>query len=72
MIPSRSFPCGSRDWLPIDDTHISVIQYRYHPEQPLTEAEIQASIRRQCEPLIPAAFRLLQARLPILSRTLTR
>ena len=72
MIPSRSFPCGRHDWLPIDDTHLSVIQYNYHPDRPLMEAEIQASLRRQCEPLIPAGFRSLQARLPVLSRTLTR
>lgn len=41
LIPANSFPRGGRCWIPIDDTHISVIQYSYHPERPLTEAEVQ-------------------------------
>jgi phthalate 4,5-dioxygenase len=43
LIPARGFPRGGRCWIPIDDTHISVIQYSYHPERPLTDAEIQRS-----------------------------
>lgn len=41
LIPANSFPRGGRCWIPIDDSHISVIQYSYHPERPLTEAEVQ-------------------------------
>jgi phthalate 4,5-dioxygenase len=41
LIPAHDFPRGGRCWIPIDDTHISVIQYSYHPERPLTEAEVQ-------------------------------
>jgi nitrite reductase/ring-hydroxylating ferredoxin subunit len=41
LIPAQGFPRGGRCWIPIDDTHISVIQYSYHPERPLTEAEVQ-------------------------------
>jgi phthalate 4,5-dioxygenase len=41
LIPAHGFPRGGRCWIPIDDTHISVIQYSYHPERPLTEAEVQ-------------------------------
>lgn len=41
LIPGQGFPRGGRCWIPIDDTHISVMQYSYHPERPLTEAEVQ-------------------------------
>jgi nitrite reductase/ring-hydroxylating ferredoxin subunit len=41
LIPAHGFPRGGRCWIPIDDSHISVIQYSYHPERPLTEAEVQ-------------------------------
>jgi phthalate 4,5-dioxygenase oxygenase subunit len=56
LIPSKTFPRGGRAWIPIDDTHIAVIQYTYHPERPLTEAERQA---RQSSPEIePVRYRL--------------
>jgi hypothetical protein len=45
LIPAQGFPRGGRCWIPIDDTHISVIQYSYHPERPLTAAEIERSKR---------------------------
>jgi phenylpropionate dioxygenase-like ring-hydroxylating dioxygenase large terminal subunit len=52
LIPARTFPRGGRCWIPIDDTHISVIQYSYHPERPLTAAEVQAQKQRpQIEPV---------------------
>ena len=41
LIPAQGFPRGGRCWIPIDDTHISVIQYSYHPERPLTGAEVE-------------------------------
>jgi phthalate 4,5-dioxygenase oxygenase subunit len=41
LIPAHGFPRGGRCWIPIDDRHISVLQYNYHPERPLTEAEVQ-------------------------------
>jgi len=56
LIPAHGFPRGGRCWIPIDDTHISVIQYNYHPERPLTEAEIQ---RGKTSPQVePARYRL--------------
>jgi phthalate 4,5-dioxygenase len=56
LIPARGFPRGGRCWIPIDDTHISVIQYSYHPERPLTDAEIQ---RGKDSPQIePVRYRL--------------
>jgi nitrite reductase/ring-hydroxylating ferredoxin subunit len=52
LIPAHSFPRGGRAWIPIDDTHISVLQYSYHPERALTEAELQAQKNRpQIEPV---------------------
>jgi phenylpropionate dioxygenase-like ring-hydroxylating dioxygenase large terminal subunit len=52
LIPARIFPRGGRCWIPIDDSHISVIQYSYHPERPLTDAEAQAQKNRpQIEPV---------------------
>jgi phenylpropionate dioxygenase-like ring-hydroxylating dioxygenase large terminal subunit len=52
LIPARTFPRGGRCWIPIDDTHISVIQYSYHPERSLTAAEVQAQKHRpQIEPV---------------------
>jgi phenylpropionate dioxygenase-like ring-hydroxylating dioxygenase large terminal subunit len=41
LIPAQGFPRGGRCWIPIDDSHISVIQYSYHPERPLTQTEVQ-------------------------------
>jgi phenylpropionate dioxygenase-like ring-hydroxylating dioxygenase large terminal subunit len=56
LIPAKIFPRGGRAWIPIDDTHISVIQYSYHPERPLTEAEIEAQKSRP--EIAPARYRL--------------
>lgn len=56
LIPARGFPRGGRCWIPIDDTHISVIQYSYHPERPLTAAERD---RTKASPeVVPARYRL--------------
>ena len=56
LIPAHGFPRGGRCWIPIDDTHISVIQYSYHSERPLTEAEVQ---RGKNSPQVePARYRL--------------
>jgi hypothetical protein len=56
LIPAHGFPRGGRCWIPIDDEHISVIQYSYHPERPLTEAEIQ---RGKSSPQVePCRYRL--------------
>jgi phthalate 4,5-dioxygenase oxygenase subunit len=56
LIPAQGFPRGGRCWIPIDDTHISVIQYSYHPERPLTEAEVQRS--KSSPQIQPARYRL--------------
>ncbi len=40
LIASNSFPAGGRGWVPVDDEHISVFQYSYHPERPLTDEEL--------------------------------
>lgn len=56
LIPARTFPRGGRCWIPIDDTHISVIQYSYHPERPLTDAEVQAQKHRP--QIAPVHYRL--------------
>jgi phthalate 4,5-dioxygenase oxygenase subunit len=56
LIPSKDFPRGGRCWIPIDDTHISVLQYTYHPDRPLTPEEVRA---RQSSPEIePVRYRL--------------
>lgn len=52
LIPAKVFPRGGRCWIPIDDSHISVIQYSYHPERPLTAAEVEAQKNRpEIEPV---------------------
>jgi nitrite reductase/ring-hydroxylating ferredoxin subunit len=56
LIPAHGFPRGGRCWIPIDDTHISVIQYSYHPERPLTEAEVQRG--KNSPEVEPARYRL--------------
>jgi phthalate 4,5-dioxygenase oxygenase subunit len=56
LIPSKGFPRGGRCWIPIDDSHISVIQYAYHPERPLTEAEVQT--RKSSPEIEPVLSRL--------------
>jgi phenylpropionate dioxygenase-like ring-hydroxylating dioxygenase large terminal subunit len=56
LIPSRTFPRGGRCWIPIDDTHISVIQYAYHPDRALTEDEVHA--RKSSPEIEPARYRL--------------
>jgi phthalate 4,5-dioxygenase len=56
LIPAHDFPRGGRGWIPIDDSHISVIQYSYHPERPLTDAEVQ---RGKSSPEVkPVRYRL--------------
>jgi phthalate 4,5-dioxygenase len=56
LIPAHGFPRGGRCWIPIDDSHISVIQYSYHPERPLMEAEVQRG--RNSPEVKPARYRL--------------
>ena len=56
LIPAHGFPRGGRCWIPIDDSHISVIQYSYHPERPLTEAEVQRG--KNSPEVKPARYRL--------------
>jgi hypothetical protein len=56
LIPSKGFPRGGRCWIPIDDSHISVIQYAYHPERPLTEVEVQT--RKNSPEIEPVLYRL--------------
>jgi hypothetical protein len=56
LIPSTGFPRGGRCWIPIDDTHISVVQYNYHPERPLTADEVQA--RKNSPEITPVRYRL--------------
>jgi nitrite reductase/ring-hydroxylating ferredoxin subunit len=56
LIPSHTFPRGGRCWIPIDDTHISVIQYNYHPDRPLTPEEVDS--RRHTPPVQPTRYRL--------------
>ena len=56
LIPAQGFPRGGRCWIPIDDRHISVIQYSYHPERPLTAGEV---LRSKNSPEIePVRYRL--------------
>jgi hypothetical protein len=56
LIPAQGFPRGGRCWIPLDDTHISVIQYSYHPERPLTEAEVQTG--KSSPQVAPVHYRL--------------
>src|SRR4029434_126762 len=45
-----------RCWIPIDDSHISVIQYAYHPERPLTATEVHT--RKHSPEIKPVLYRL--------------
>jgi phenylpropionate dioxygenase-like ring-hydroxylating dioxygenase large terminal subunit len=56
LIPSRVFPRGGRCWIPIDDSHISVIQYSYHPDRPLTDEEVKRTT--QSPNVEPVRYRL--------------
>jgi len=56
LIPSKTFPRGGRCWIPIDDSHISVIQYTYHPDRPLTDEESQS--RKGSPQVEPVRYRL--------------
>jgi phenylpropionate dioxygenase-like ring-hydroxylating dioxygenase large terminal subunit len=56
LIPAKIFPRGGRCWIPIDDSHISVIQYSYHPERPLTAEEVQGQKSRP--EIAPGRYRL--------------
>ena len=39
LIPTPQWPRGGRGWVPIDDENISVIQYSYTVDRPLTDQE---------------------------------
>ncbi|ETX09320.1 MAG: hypothetical protein ETSY2_00240 [Candidatus Entotheonella gemina] len=56
LIPSKDFPRGGRAWIPIDDSHISVIRYAYHPDRPLTADEVQS--RKTTPAIEPVTYRL--------------
>jgi nitrite reductase/ring-hydroxylating ferredoxin subunit len=56
LIPSKDFPRGGRCWIPIDDRHISVVQYTYHPDRPLTDTERQT--RKSSPQVEPTRYRL--------------
>ena len=54
LIPSPiGLPRHGRAWIPIDDEHISSIQYAYHVDRPLTEEEIyhRTSFSPEVEPV---------------------
>ena len=56
LIPSAIFPRGGRAWIPIDDEHISVIQYGYHADRAMTDEEL---LRTTGTPQVePAEYRL--------------
>jgi len=57
LIPGPAYPGGGRGWIPIDDNHISVLQYFYNPDAPLTEAQ-KAGRRRSPELAAVAPFKL--------------
>lgn len=40
MIASKQFPYGGRVYVPVDDEHVNIFNYRYHPERPLNEQEL--------------------------------
>jgi phenylpropionate dioxygenase-like ring-hydroxylating dioxygenase large terminal subunit len=56
LIPSKGFPRGGRCWIPIDDSHISVVQYAYHPDRPLSEEEVRS--RKLTPEIEPASARM--------------
>jgi hypothetical protein len=41
LIAAPSDPRGGRCFVPVDDSHVMVFQYLFHPERPLTEAEVR-------------------------------
>jgi len=40
MIASKQFPVGGRVYVPVDDEHVNIFNYRYHPERPFNEDEL--------------------------------
>jgi phthalate 4,5-dioxygenase len=40
MIASKQFPVGGRVYVPVDDEHVNIFNYRYHPERPLSDQEL--------------------------------
>jgi len=40
MIASKQFPYGGRVYVPVDDEHVNIFNYRYHPERSLNEQEL--------------------------------
>jgi phenylpropionate dioxygenase-like ring-hydroxylating dioxygenase large terminal subunit len=56
LIPSKDFPRGGRCWIPIDDSHIAVTQYAYHPDRPLTDEEVES--RKNSPEIEPVTYRL--------------
>ncbi len=42
LIATQTDPRGGRCFVPVDDEHVMVFQYLFHPERPLTDHEIQA------------------------------
>jgi phenylpropionate dioxygenase-like ring-hydroxylating dioxygenase large terminal subunit len=41
LIATPTFPRGGRAFVPVDDDHVMVFQYVFHPERPLNEQEIR-------------------------------
>jgi len=41
LIATAAFPAGGRSFVPVDDEHVMVFQYIFHPERPLAEHEIE-------------------------------
>jgi phthalate 4,5-dioxygenase len=40
MIASQQFPVGGRVYVPVDDEHVNIFNYRYHPDRPLSADEL--------------------------------
>jgi phthalate 4,5-dioxygenase len=40
MIASKQFPVGGRVYVPVDDQHVNIFNYRYHPDRPFNEDEL--------------------------------
>ncbi|MFN0070324.1 MAG: Rieske 2Fe-2S domain-containing protein [Chloroflexota bacterium] len=43
IIANKSWPVTGRAWVPIDDHHTAVFSYRFRPDRPMTEPEIEGN-----------------------------
>jgi phenylpropionate dioxygenase-like ring-hydroxylating dioxygenase large terminal subunit len=58
LIPFLKFPAGGRAWIPVDDERTMTFYFSYHPERPMTDADIAVRLEGRAFPpeVIPGTF----------------